>query len=138
MTLILPASPNRIALCPTHTIASIGTSIFIPAGILLRYSDPSGYIPKEDEGVLVFGTPTGGDFTRTTLGYKSGGIPDMCHGPNQYPDDWNVGDTAFHEDWADMFMNWVFDSFDLMDNAHGAGIARYNWMQTQMTDFLQN
>jgi hypothetical protein len=47
-------------------------------------------------------------------------------------DDWNSDSVKVGEEFADMFMNWAFDSF--ADNT--GGDARYQWMQSHMSVWL--
>ena len=67
-----------------------------------------------------------GDWTRGKAGYGSEGPPDLYHGPNW--DDWNTP----NEEFADMFMNYVFDSF----RRNAAGDARFSWMFANMPTWL--
>jgi RHS repeat-associated protein len=104
----------------------------------IPYENLASAQQKDDIGFNIFGSFTPGEYTRTTNGYKSGGIPDMYHGPKTWSD-WNsnANNTGRNEDFADMFMNWTFDSFDYSSKAHGAGTARMEWMTTNMVEFLQ-
>ena len=36
-----------------------------------------------------------------------------------------------------MFMNWAFNSFDYSGEAYGAGTARYDWMDTNMMNWIR-
>jgi hypothetical protein len=107
-------------------------------------TDPYGRLEDEDAQIVddrgnwVTGKHTGGDFERTILGYKSGGEPDMYHGPEDWTD-WNsnADNLARNEDYADMFMNWVYDSFDYRANAYNAGTYRYEWMTTNVAEFVR-
>ena len=92
---------------------------------------------RDDLGNWVTGTHPDGVFERTQRGYKSGGPPDMYHGP-VYWDDWNsnVNNTARNEDFADMYVNWVFDTFDYSQTANGAGTARRDWMTSNMLQWI--
>jgi len=66
------------------------------------------------------------------------GVPDLYHGPGNWSD-WNqlynsqneYTGTAYTEEWADMFMNWADGTF-----VSDAGVARNNWMTTQISSFL--
>ena len=83
----------------------------------------------------------GGVFERTSLGYLSEQQPDMFHGPRingQGFTDWNSNEDhrARNEDFADMFMNWVYNSFDYSPSANGAGIRRYEWMDSNMLGWI--
>jgi len=94
---------------------------------------------KDDRGNWVTGTHQETNiFERTTLGYLSGGIPDMYHGPIEFEHDWNSNDgyTARNEDFADMYMNWVFHSFRYDSDAYGAGNKRDNWVQSNMPAWI--
>jgi RHS repeat-associated protein len=92
----------------------------------------------DDRGFWVTGTHPGGEFERTTLGYKSGGIPDMYHGPEDF-NDWNsnVNNVARNEDYADMFENWVYHGFDYSPSAYNAGTYRDDWMTTNVAEFVR-
>lgn len=59
-------------------------------------------------------------------GYNSDGLPDMVH----YRKLENFNEA--HEDFADIFMNWVFNSFAPND----AGLALYNWMEVNIPLWL--
>lgn len=65
-----------------------------------------------------------GAWDRTFNGYMGTGAPYVYHGSDDF-DDWN----SPGEDFADMFMNWVYDSFSV----DLAGEARYDWMDDNMT-----
>ncbi|MEW5869739.1 MAG: RHS repeat-associated core domain-containing protein [Chloroflexota bacterium] len=90
-----------------------------------------------DRGGHLVAGDSGSGYLRTTSGFKGNVPPYMYHGPIDFEEDWNVGSIAWHEDWADMFMNWAFDSFDLTLEANGAGWSRYWWMMTNMAEFIQ-
>lgn len=81
----------------------------------------------------------GGIFERTMLGYLSDRIPEVYHGSGNY-DDWNSNDdyTARNEDFADMFLNWVYDSFDKRSIANGAGIRRFEWIDQNIGTWIDN
>jgi hypothetical protein len=80
-------------------------------------------------------------FERTELGYQH--VVDALGVPRAFPyqqhpltlDDngRNVG-----EDFADMFMNWVQNSFDYSPEASGAGYVRYHWMTTNMSEWVSH
>lgn len=70
-------------------------------------------------------------FERTFLGYTGDGIPAVYHGTS-FPD-WRIND---HEDYADMFMNWVYNTFDYSASAYNAGTKRYDWMDERMRPFI--
>ena len=89
-----------------------------------RYNDnstgPYGDLKKpenaiiDDRGAWVTGQhpeppQSDGKFERTFLGYKSNQIPDVYHGVEY--DDWN----SPNEDFADMFMNWVYNSSAILN-----------------------
>jgi hypothetical protein len=84
-------------------------------------------------GKWVTGTHPGGPFERTARGYQKEREPYMYHGPDNW-DDWNsnADHVARNEDFADMFMNWTFNSFD----QNSAGLARYSWMTTNMSSWI--
>lgn len=88
-------------------------------------------------GSWVFGTHPGGSYERTTLGYAGEQDPYMYHGP-VYWGDWNsnTDNIARNEDYADMFMNWVYNSFDSSGGLLGAGNQRYAWMTVNITETL--
>ena len=64
---------------------------------------------------------------RNFNGYRSAFQPDVYHGMEF--DDWDSNG----EDLADMYMNWVFNTF----STDSAGIARYNWMDDHMKVWLK-
>lgn len=81
-----------------------------------------------------------GQFERTLLGYRSGEQEDVYHGPKYIDsegrelgfDDWNIGNRGRNEDFADMYMNWVYNTFDTSSGAYDAGYYRFNWMDNNM------
>lgn len=91
----------------------------------------------DKKGDWITGTHPGGVFERTMLGYTNDGIPDVYHGRREW-DDWNtnVNHTARNEYFADMFMNWVFNSFEYNDPYSDAGQIRYDWMQAHMQNWI--
>jgi hypothetical protein len=82
----------------------------------------------DEDGNYVSGVQNG-TWERTFQGYKSNGAPDVYHGSKEW-DDWN----STGEEFADMFMNWVYDSF----SADNAGAARYKWMNDSMITWMKN
>jgi YD repeat-containing protein len=92
---------------------------------------------RDSLGNWVTGTHPSGEFERTMRGYTDNRIPAVYHGSFEW-DDWNsnVNHTARNEDFADMFLNWVFDSFDYSIKANDAGYKRYNWMQENMQEWV--
>ncbi len=79
----------------------------------------------------------------TGLGQRYGAYQDAPF--NGYMCNSYVGECQYHskdvpgwdnpnEDWADMFMNWVFNSF----SSKPAGNALYDWIESNMVDWLQN
>ena len=67
------------------------------------------------------------DLPAPVNGYWSDDIPDQYH-PRWLED----GDNT-HEDWADIFMNWVYDSF----YPNPAGEALNNWVTTNMAEWVR-
>jgi len=79
-------------------------------------------------GNYVEGIPFGGGaWARTDAGYRSDWFPDQQH-PRRLD---NLGQTA-GEGFADMFMNWVQNSFA----NDPAGQARHNWMTVHMAEWV--
>ncbi len=86
-----------------------------------------------------------GQFERTLLGYRSGEQEDVYHGPVYIDsegrelgfDDWNIGNTGRNEDFADMYMNWVYNTFDTSSRAYDAGNYRFNWMDNNMKRWVE-
>lgn len=72
-----------------------------------------------------------GDFERTSRGYQGIGKPHQYHGVS-----WEDFVTNANEDFADMFMNWVYDSFDDSPLAYGAGRYRYEFMEDNMRSWI--
>jgi hypothetical protein len=66
------------------------------------------------------------DMNAPDNGYYSDDIPDQYHARGKVD-----GDDG-NEDWADMFMNWVYDSF----YPNPAGDALYNWINVNMAEWL--
>ena len=86
-----------------------------------------------DQGVYdIFGNLITGKGNRNNSlkapenGYYSDNIPDQYH-PKNIED----GDNA-HEDWADMFMNWVMGTF----YPNFAGAALDQWITTNMSEWI--
>ncbi len=73
-----------------------------------------------------------GQFERTGRGYITTYPPDLYHGEN-WPD-WQSNDShkARNEDFADMFMNWAYNSFDYSPAAYNAGYKRFDFMESNM------
>ena len=110
------------------------------------YDDLEGSQIIDDNGVVVGEGIGPGEYYRTTIGYGSNGEPDMYHGEAEWPGDWNSNagnDVALREDYADMFMNWAYDSFDYStvkstnNRNPGAGANRYMWMNNNVSSYLQ-
>jgi RHS repeat-associated protein len=81
----------------------------------------------DSDGVYVTGPACQGcPYVRTNEGYRSEGFPDQQHPANI------SGGQQPIEEFADMFTNWIYDSF--ADNA--AGEARYNFMTVNMQHFV--
>jgi hypothetical protein len=93
----------------------------------------------DDRGLWVTGKHPGGLFDRTALGYVSENPPDMYHGKGLYPTTWNSNESheARNEDFADMYMNWVYNSFDYRSTVYGAGTNRYNWIEDHIAGWIQ-
>ena len=62
-------------------------------------------------------------YKRTSLGYALG-TRDNPDTPTQ------------HEDFADMFSNWAYNSFDYSPSGIAYGAARYNWMNYKMREWI--
>jgi hypothetical protein len=76
-----------------------------------------------DDGTLIAG---GNPYQRTNLGYATAGFPWQQHSA-AIP-----GGATPSEDFADMFLGWAYNHF--ANNA--AGAARYNWMSTNMAEWI--
>jgi RHS repeat-associated protein len=76
--------------------------------------------------------PATGIWLRTNAGYSCNDYP--CQ---QHPVNTDGGQDPL-EDFADMFLNWVYNSFDYSTdaNGNGAGQARYNWVTDHMSEWL--
>ena len=90
----------------------------------------------DNENNWVTGTHPEGVFERTLRGYTGEYLPDVYHGREW--SDWNSNNDnrARSEDFADMFLNWVFDSFDYSLDAKGAGVKRKKWMDENMQKWI--
>jgi len=77
----------------------------------------------------VTGINEAGVFKRTNLGYRSAWFPDQ-----QHPLDMDSMGNTPGEDFADMLLNWAFNTFS--DDETGAGAARYEWMATNMAAWI--
>jgi len=80
------------------------------------------------EGKYVTGVNGDGIWVRKNAGYGSDSYPDQMH-----PADKNGGQSTI-EEFADMFMNWVYDSFA----QDAAGDARFGFMTTNMADWVSS
>jgi hypothetical protein len=69
-----------------------------------------------------------GSFERTFIGYTGDINPYVYHGREF--SDWN----SVNEDFADMFMNWVYNTFDYSEDANNAGTKRYQWMDERVSN----
>jgi hypothetical protein len=80
----------------------------------------------DETGRLVTGTHTGGIYRR----YAGRRSPDNGYRSDDWHDGWQLhpGDPLCTEDWADMWLNWVYRSF--VDNP--AGRALYHWVNARM------
>ena len=74
-----------------------------------------------------------GFWERGYRGYKSRGAPDLYHGLADWDD---VATNTVNEEFADMFMNWIFNSFEYSSRAKGAETARYKWMTTNIAEWI--
>jgi RHS repeat-associated protein len=110
-------------------VHELGHTFAIRAGYK-PYTDLGDTEIVDDEGNHVTGKNRQGVFERIFLGYNGEYPPNVYHGKN-FPA-WN----SPSEDFADMFMNWGFDTFDYSDTANGAGTARFNWMDIHMMDWI--
>ena len=123
------AAPNDPRLY-AHELGHTFNAVIVNNGIS---SSPYSYLLSAaitgDNGNWVTGSHNG-VFERTFRGYQSEKAPFVYHGKNW--DDWN----SPNEDFADMFMNWAFNSFDYSSRALGAGAARYAWMETNMSTWI--
>lgn len=89
---------------------------------IFAVTDDTG-IPKRIAGNTTQSYANDDYYTRTSFGYQDG-INHRDGGPYQQNDT-----AAVSEDFADMFMNWTFNSFAGND----AGAARYNFMNSHMS-----
>jgi hypothetical protein len=107
-----------------------------PANQLAKASN----VIVDDDGEVVSGLDND-TYLRTDMGYQT------CPGGKgcqfeEHPTsiDTNAVPPADpnnpYEDVADMFLNWVYDSFDYSDPANGAGTARYEWWDSRMADWI--
>ena len=116
-----------------HELGHIFNGIISIAGEMTPYDDLWRASIRDDFGNWVTGIKNNGTWARGYDGYKSRGVPDLYHGPANWDD---AATGTPNEEFADMFMNWVFNSLDYRPKADGAGTARYNWMTTNMTEWL--
>jgi RHS repeat-associated protein len=101
------------------------------------YADLSVVDVRDNYNNVVFQATSADHYTRTILGYRSDAPPYMYHGKRYWLDwDSNNNYAALHEDFADMFMNWTYNSFDYSNGANGAGTARYDWMSAHMAEWI--
>jgi len=114
------------------------------SGYVHPYKSMQNMMIYDSSGEWVTGKSIGNSgWERGLRGYDPGTygdyrIPALYHGPFEWGD-WNTLEsggeytgTAYNEEWADMFMNWSYNSFE---NSH-AGTARYSWMTTTISGFL--
>jgi hypothetical protein len=95
-------------------------------GLASPYDELGASTILDANGNWVEGINSKGAWERRSEGYISAYAPDVYHG--QEYSDWN----SVGEDFADMYMNWIFDTF----SADLAGAARYTWMETHMASWL--
>lgn len=93
-------------------------------------SDPNSELGRECAATEIgkFGI-----YERTSLGYTGKGVPAQYHGDTP---DWLDFPTNPKEDFADMFMNWVYHSFDYSPQAYNAGWYRYYFMEDNMRNWI--
>ena len=90
---------------------------------------------KSDPNDLNYNFRLAGQFERTMLGYLSDKQPDVYHGPKYGAlgfTDWN----SPNEDFADMYMNWIYSTFNYAPTAYNAGWNRYYWMDINMYNWI--
>jgi RHS repeat-associated protein len=100
------------------------------------YNELGEAYSEDLDGNWIMGTHNG-NYERTLRGYKGDGPPYMYHGPD-YDIDWNsnTDNIARNEDYADMFMNWIYNSFDTAGGTFGAGNQRYAWMSVNVAETI--
>ncbi len=96
---------------------------------------------RETLGSSAIRTPSGdyvsgvinGNYRRTTAGYAHGGnMPGVSHIIDNNNTGCNGGSAC--EDFADMFMNWIWNSFD--NHNRSFGDARYYWNDLRMGPWI--
>jgi hypothetical protein len=107
-----------------------------PANQLAKASN----VIVDDDGEIVSGLDNG-TYRRTDMVYQT------CPGGKgcqfeEHPTSIDINavppvdpDNA-NEDVADMFLNWVYDSFNYDARANGAGTARYEWWNSRMSGWI--
>jgi hypothetical protein len=124
-----------------HELGHTFNSVYDPKGIL-PYVTPYGVLGSASiytaQGIWVAGLHTVDktwkwDRNPGFDGYTSNGVPGVFHGSATWSD-WNAPGIAVGEEFADMFMNWAFNSF----SRNSAGQARYAWMSSQMGSWLNS
>jgi RHS repeat-associated protein len=93
-----------------------------PANLLAK----STLVNNESNHVTGY-DPKAGKFVRTMDGYGTCGL--LC---SYHPDTMGEDGKGPYEDFADMFMNWTFNSFNFTEKAIGAGAVRYKWVNDNM------
>jgi RHS repeat-associated protein len=89
--------------------------------------ESSGIYDVNRNWVTGLHTDTQRDYERTTTGYGCDRVPCMMH-----PLDWLPDGPTASEEFADMWMNYVQDSFA----ANDAGVARYDFMDDNLPILL--
>jgi len=97
------------------------------------YTDLEGEKIVDSKGNWIMGTHDNGIYQRTTRGYPSDKEPTLYHDT-----DWADFETNAHDDYADMFMNWVYGTFDYSALAYNAGVIRDNWMTTNVASYINS
>ncbi|KAA3643418.1 MAG: hypothetical protein DWQ07_23175 [Chloroflexi bacterium] len=122
-------------------------SLFDP---YIRLGSTSLYLDEDytDGEGIVFAGP--GIAERSELGWQYtdrdgylSDLPYQIHGYELFPlpktpeerEDYDDPNSP-NERFADMFLNWVLDSFDYTDSAQGAGQAMYDWVDENAADFV--
>ncbi len=111
-----------------HEFGHVFNAHLVNSGLANPYEELSKATIMDAEGRKVQGINEKGVWERSFSGYVSDRASGVYHG-KEYSD-WN----SPGEDFADMYMNWVFDTFST--DLAGAGAARCTWMETHMAVWL--
>jgi hypothetical protein len=106
-----------------------------PANMLATGDPLTDYLGNHITGL------EGGNFERTDRGYQNCSPNDACryeeHPRYKANGIETVEGNTPGEDVADMFLNWVYNSFDYGPGSNGAGQVRYDWFDVNIVEWVR-